>query len=109
MPQEHDRDATFEATPGPTFGEMLEAGLGLIAGLVTMLLPLFITAVPGVVLLLIAPAVLVLAVAALPVMLAGAFLAPPYLVVRAIRRGRAGHGRRSLPTRRAARRARELD
>jgi hypothetical protein len=67
---------------------MLEDGLGLTAGLVTMLLPLFITAVPGVVLLLIAPAVLVLAVAALPVMLAGAILAPPYLIVRAIRRRR---------------------
>ncbi len=88
MPQGPDRAATSVGTPGPTFGEMLEDGLGLTAGLVTMLLPLFITAVPGVVLLLIAPVVLVLAVAALPVMLAGAILAPPYLIVRAIRRRR---------------------
>jgi Flp pilus assembly protein TadB len=85
MPQAHDRPAAHEMTPGPTFGEMLDEGLGLVAGLTTMLLPLFLTAVPGVVLLLVAPAVLVLAVVALPVMVAGAILAPPYLVVRAIR------------------------
>ena len=88
MPPAHDRAATFGGPPGPTFGEMLEDGLGLVAGLVTMLLPLFITAVPGVVLLLIAPLVLVLAVAALAVVLGAAILAPPYLLVRAIRRRR---------------------
>jgi Flp pilus assembly protein TadB len=80
--------ARSEGKPGPTFAEMLDEGLGLVAGLTTMLLPLFLTAVPGVVLLLVAPAVLVLALVALPVMLAAAILAPPYLVVRSIRRRR---------------------
>ena len=109
MPQGHDRAAASERTPGPTFGEILDEGLGLVAGLTTILLPLFLTAVPGVVLLLIAPVALVLAVAALPVMLGAALLAPPYLVVRAIRRrrGRAYAASSSPASTSAVRSARE--
>lgn len=65
---------------------MLEEVLDLSAALAILLLPLLITAVPGVILLLVLPAVLVLAAAAVHVAIAVAILAPPYLLVRAVRR-----------------------
>jgi Flp pilus assembly protein TadB len=72
----------------PTVGEMLEAVLDLSAALGILLLPLLVTALPGVLLLLVVPAVLLVAVAAVPVAIAAAILAAPYLVVRAVRRRR---------------------
>jgi Flp pilus assembly protein TadB len=68
--------------------EMLEDVIDLSAGLGILLLPLFITAVPGVILMLVLPAVLLIAAAAVPVAIAGAILAPPYLLVRSVRRRR---------------------
>jgi hypothetical protein len=49
-------------------------------------LPLWLIAVPGLMLLLIVPAVLLLLVAATPVAVAGAILTPPFLLVRFLRR-----------------------
>ena len=76
------------ATDRPTFGEMLGEVIDLSSGLAILLLPLYITAIPGIVLLLVLPALLLLAVAAVPVVVAGLVLTPPYLLVRAIRRHR---------------------
>lgn len=70
----------------PTIVGMLEEVLDLSAGLGILLLPLLITAVPGVLLMLLVPAVLLLAAAAVPVAIVGAILAPPYLLVRSVRR-----------------------
>ena len=74
------------ATDRPTFGEMLGEVIDLSSGLAILLLPLYITAIPGIVLLLVLPALFLLAVAAVPVVVAGLVLTPPYLLVRAIRR-----------------------
>ena len=65
--------------------EMVEEVVDLSAGLVTLLLPLLVIALPGVILMLVLPAVLLLAVVAAPVAVAGAMLAPPYLLVRLVR------------------------
>jgi hypothetical protein len=64
----------------PTVLEMVDDVVGLAAGAVTALLPLFVLSVPCFVLLL--PLALVGAVAAL----AGAILAAPFLIVRALLR-----------------------
>jgi hypothetical protein len=69
-----------ETTPG----EMLEQILDVGTGVGILLLPLWLVFVPGIVLLLVLPIVLLLA----PVALAGALLAPPLLLVRWIRRRR---------------------
>jgi asparagine N-glycosylation enzyme membrane subunit Stt3 len=65
-------------------GEVVDVG----AGVGIILLPLFATALPGIILLLILPAVLLAAVAALPVVIGALLIGPPYLVVRALRRRR---------------------
>jgi Flp pilus assembly protein TadB len=70
----------------PTLGEMLGQVVDLSAGLGILLLPLLATALPGVILMLVLPAVLLVGAAAVPVAIAGALLAPPYLLVRSIRR-----------------------
>ena len=71
-------------TPGQIIGEVLD----LSAGLTVMLLPLVTIALPGVILLLVVPVALLALAGAIPVALVGALLAPPYLMVRAIRRRR---------------------
>jgi Flp pilus assembly protein TadB len=73
----------------PTLGEILSEVVDQTAGLTVMLLPLLTIALPGVILLLIAPIALLAVAAAIPAVLVGALLAPPWLVVRAIRRRRA--------------------
>jgi hypothetical protein len=65
---------------------MLGEVVNLSAGLAVLLLPLMITALPGVVLLLVLPAVLLLAIAVVPALVVGAVLAPPVLLVRYLRR-----------------------
>jgi hypothetical protein len=70
----------------PTPMEMFDEASGLMAGLVTILMPLFIIAVPGVLLLLIAPLALVAVAGAIPAVIAAVLLGPPYLLFRAIRR-----------------------
>ena len=72
--------------PDPTATEILTEAVDLGTGLTVMLLPLLVTALPGVILILVAPVALLLAVMALPVALAGAVIAPPYLLVRSVRR-----------------------
>jgi hypothetical protein len=66
----------------PTLGEMLWEVVDLSSGLTIILLPLLLLGLPGLILFILAPAALLLA----PVALAGAVAAPPYLLVRAIRR-----------------------
>jgi hypothetical protein len=73
----------------PSYAEMLGEVVSLSVGFVVALLPLLLTAVPGLVLLLFLPAVLLLAVAALPLVLAAVLLGPPVLLVRSLRRRRA--------------------
>ena len=70
----------------PTFGEMLEELLDLSTGIGVALLPLLLLSVPGIVLFVVLPAILLLALA-LPLAAIGAALAaPPYLVARWLRR-----------------------
>ena len=70
----------------PTFREMLEEVMDLAVGLGVGLLPLLLLAVPGIILFVVLPAiVLLLPVAALAA--AGAVIAgPPYLLARLLRR-----------------------
>ena len=69
-------------TETPSTGEMVEEVMGIVTGLGVMLLPALILAIPGLVLLL--PLVLL----ALPAVLAGAIIAPVYLVATRARRRR---------------------
>jgi Flp pilus assembly protein TadB len=73
----------------PTFKEMLGELLDLGAGLGVLLMPALVITLPGVILMLILPAVLIGAALAIPALLAGALLAPPYLLLK--RRGRRRH------------------
>jgi len=79
-------DRTHET---PTLGDVLAEIMDQTAGLTVMLLPLLTIALPGVILLLLAPIVLLAAAAAIPAVLVGALLGPPWLVVRMVRRHRA--------------------
>jgi Flp pilus assembly protein TadB len=78
-------------TPQPahsTFGEMLEEVIDLSAGFGVALLPVLVLAVPGIILFVVLPAILLLALAA-PLAVIGAVIAvPPYLVARRLRRRR---------------------
>jgi Flp pilus assembly protein TadB len=69
----------------PTLAEMIGQVVDLSAGLGILVLPLLVTALPGVILMLVLPAVLLLVVAAIPLALAAALLAP-FLLVRRRRR-----------------------
>jgi Flp pilus assembly protein TadB len=71
---------------GPSVMEVLGELVNLSAGVGIILLPLFTIAIPGVLLMLVLPALLLAMVAAAPVAIAGALLAPPYLLVRLLRR-----------------------
>ena len=58
----------------------------LAGGAAVMFLPLLLLSVPGLLLFFALPALLLLAVAAVPVVVAGAIVGPVYLVVRSVRR-----------------------
>jgi hypothetical protein len=73
--------------PRPTFGEMLEELIDLSTGLGVALMPLLVLAVPGIILFVVLPAILLLALAA-PLAAIGALIAAPYLLVRSLRRRR---------------------
>ena len=77
-------------TDRPTLGQIIEEIADLSAGIGVVMLPLFLMAVPGVVLFVVLPALLLLAVAAAPAALA-AVVAAPVLLGRFLlrRRGRA--------------------
>jgi hypothetical protein len=64
---------------------MLEEAFDLLAGAVILPLPLLLTAIPGIALFVIAPAIVLLAIAAVPAAIAAVLLAP-FLLVRALRR-----------------------
>ncbi len=67
----------------PSVSEMLEEMLDVSAGVGVMLLPLLVLAMPGI-LLVVVPAIVLLALLA-PVALVLAVLAAPYLLVRGMR------------------------
>jgi Flp pilus assembly protein TadB len=72
----------------PTVGEMLAELIDLSAGAGAALLPALLLAVPGIILFVVLPALLLLAVAA-PLAVIGAVIAgPPYLLARWLRRRR---------------------
>jgi Flp pilus assembly protein TadB len=78
-------------TPQPsrsTFGEMLEELIDLSAGLGVALLPLLLLAVPGIVLFVVLPAILLLALAAPLAAIGAVIAAPPYLLAHWLRRRR---------------------
>ena len=76
---------------------MLEEAIGLGAGLVVGLLPLLLLSVPGIILFVVLPAVLLLALA-VPLVAIGAVIAvPPYLLARRRRRRRRGRRTGSRP------------
>jgi hypothetical protein len=74
-------------TPTSTVGEMLEELIDLSAGFGVALLPALLLAVPGIILFVVLPAILLLAVAAPLAVIA----VPPYLVARWLRRRRHAH------------------
>jgi membrane protein implicated in regulation of membrane protease activity len=77
---------TNTTPPHSTFGDMLEELATVGAGLAVVLLPVLLLAVPGIVLFVALPAILLLALA-VPLVLIGALIAaPPYLVARRLRR-----------------------
>jgi hypothetical protein len=81
-------DSRTPESSSPTFGEMLEELLDLCVGLGAALLPVLLLAVPGIILFVVLPAILLLAVA-VPLALIGALIAtPPYLLARWLRRRR---------------------
>jgi hypothetical protein len=83
------RDAA--RTPQPphsTFGEMLEELIDLSAGLGVALLPLLLLAMPGIILFVVLPGILLLALAAPLTVIGAVIAAPPYLLARWLRRRR---------------------
>ena len=68
----------------PTFGEMLEELMDLSAGLGVALLPALLLAIPGIILFVVLPALVLLPLA----LIAAALAAPPYLLARWLRRRR---------------------
>ncbi len=86
----------------PTLPDMLWEVADLAGGAVVTLLPLLLLAVPSAVLFLLLPALVLLAVAAVPAVVAGAVLVPAYLLARSVPRAvarlktyRRGAGRRA--------------
>src|SRR5919206_4283127 len=81
-PRPAHRESPAPEAEATTLLGMLAEVLDLSAGLTVMLLPLLTTALPGVVLLLVAPAALLALAVAVPATLTVALCAPPYLLVR---------------------------
>lgn len=81
-------DARTPQLPRATFGEMLEELIDLSAGLGVALLPVLLLAVPGIILFVVLPAILLLALAAPLAVIGTVFAAPPYLLARWLRRRR---------------------
>ena len=78
-----------------TAGDMLWEVADLAGGAVVTLLPVVILAVPSAILFLLLPALVILAVAAVAVVLAGA-ITVPFLLTRSLLRGRSKTHRRSM-------------
>jgi Flp pilus assembly protein TadB len=73
--------------PDLTIGEMLGEVIDLSVGVGIALLPMLLLSMPGIILFVVLPALLLLALAA-PVLVIGAAITVPYLVVRRWRRRR---------------------
>jgi hypothetical protein len=69
----------------PSSDSVAEA-LDVTAGVGILLLPLLTIALPGVILFLVVPVAALALAASVPVLVAGAILVPPYLVVRVVLR-----------------------
>jgi Flp pilus assembly protein TadB len=98
----HD-DARAPQPSSPTFGEMFEQLMDLTAGIGVALLPALLLAVPGIILFVVLPAILLLALAA-PLAIVGALIAAPFLLARRLRRRRRGTASLRAVSRAAARR-----
>jgi Flp pilus assembly protein TadB len=94
----HDH-APESHTRRPAIVEMLEELIDLSAGLGAALMPLLLTAVPGIILFVVLPAILLLAVLAPLAVIGAAIAAPPYLLGRLLRRRRRSSSRTSIVTR----------
>ena len=70
----------------PDTDEMLWEVTELAGGAAVMLLPMLLLAMPGIILFVALPGLVLLAVAAVPAVVAGAILAPMYLLTRLVRR-----------------------
>ena len=81
-------DARTPQTPRATFGEMLEELIDLSAGAGVALLPVLLLSIPGIILFVVLPAILLLALAAPLAAIGAVIAAPPYLVARWLRRRR---------------------
>ena len=83
------RDGARTPQPSrPTFGEMLGEVIDLSAGLGVALLPVLVLSVPGIILFVVLPAILLLALAAPLAAIGAVIAAPPYLLARWLRRRR---------------------
>jgi Flp pilus assembly protein TadB len=80
------RAATKTPADRPSLVEILEELADLSAGLGILLLPLLILAAPGLILFVVLPGLLLLAVPAVAAAIGAAIIAPPYLLLRAVRR-----------------------
>ena len=73
----------------PTTSELLWEVTELAGGAAVMFLPMLLLAVPGILVFVVLPGLVLLAVAAAPIVVAVAILAPMYLLTRLVRRLRA--------------------
>ena len=71
-----------------TTSEMLWEVTELAGGAAVMLMPMLLLAVPGILVFVVLPGLVLLAVVAAPVVVAGAILAPTYLLARLVRHRR---------------------
>jgi hypothetical protein len=81
-------DARTPQTQQKSFAEMLEELIDLSAGLGVALLPVLLLAVPGIILFVVLPAILLLALAAPLAAIGAVIAAPPYLLAHWLRRRR---------------------
>ena len=72
--------------PRPSLASLAGEVIDLSTGFGVLTLPLVLTAVPGIFLFLLLPAIALAAVAAIPAMIGGLLLGPPYIVLRLVRR-----------------------
>ena len=70
----------------PTTSDLLWEVTELAGGAAVMFLPMLLLAVPGILVFVVLPGLVLLAVVAAPVVVAGAILAPMYLLARLVRR-----------------------
>src|SRR3954471_633465 len=81
-------DARTPQPPQATFAEMLGEVMDLSTGLGAALMPVLLLAVPGLILFVLLPAILLLVLAVPLVAVSAVFAAPPYLLARWLRRRR---------------------